>query len=79
LAISAPRRPGLTDTSSDKTGWTIGAGLEAALAPNWTAKVEYLYVDLGNFNCGLNCGSGLVTVNVSFHTNLLRADVNHKC
>ena len=70
--------PGLPDTSSDNTGWTIGAGLEAALAPNWTAKVEYLYVDLGSFNCVLNCGAGLVTDNVSFHTNLLRAGVNYK-
>jgi outer membrane immunogenic protein len=62
----------------DKAGWTIGAGLEAALARNWTAKVEYLYVDLGSFNCGLNCGAGFVTDNVSFHTNLLRAGVNYK-
>jgi outer membrane immunogenic protein len=69
--------PGLPDTSSDNTGWTIGAGLEAALAANWTAKVEYLYVDLGSFNCGLNCGAG-PTDNVSFHTNLLRAGVNYK-
>jgi opacity protein-like surface antigen len=38
----------------------VGAGLEAALATNWTAKVEYLYVDLGSFNCGLNCEAGLV-------------------
>ena len=52
---------------------TRRAGLEAALARNWTAKVEYLYVDLGSFNCGLNCGAGFVTDNVSFHTNLLRA------
>jgi outer membrane immunogenic protein len=70
--------PGLPDTSSDRTGWTIGGGLEAAFAPNWTAKVEYLFVDLGGFNCGLNCGAGLVTDNVSFHTNLLRAGVNYK-
>jgi outer membrane immunogenic protein len=70
--------PGLPDTSSDKTGWTIGAGLETAFAPNWTAKVEYLYVDLGSFNCGLNCGAGLFNDNVSFHTNLLRAGVNYK-
>jgi outer membrane immunogenic protein len=70
--------PGLAQTSSDNSGWTLGAGLEAALAPNWTAKVEYLYVDLGSFNCGLNCGAGLVTDNVSFHTNLLRAGVNYK-
>jgi outer membrane immunogenic protein len=70
--------PGVAQTSSDNSGWTIGAGLEAAFAPNWTAKVEYLYVDLGTFNCGLNCGGGLVTDNVSFHANLLRAGVNYK-
>lgn len=29
-----------------KTGWTIGAGLEQALTDHWSAKVEYLYVDL---------------------------------
>ena len=28
-------------------GWTIGGGFEWMLAPNWTAKVEYLYYDLG--------------------------------
>jgi outer membrane immunogenic protein len=65
-------------TGTTNTGWTLGGGLEAALAANWTAKVEYLYVDLGNFNCGLNCGGGLVTDNVSFHTNVLRAGVNYK-
>lgn len=27
-------------------GWTIGAGLEWAFAPNWSAKAEYLYIDL---------------------------------
>lgn len=36
--------------SEDKTqlGWTLGAGMEVGLAPNWSAKVEYLYMDLGN-------------------------------
>ncbi len=35
-----------TSTSSTRTGWTIGSGVEAALGGNWTGKVEYLYVDL---------------------------------
>jgi outer membrane immunogenic protein len=70
--------PGLPQTSSDNTGWTIGGGLEAALAPHWTAKVEYLYVDLGSFNCGLNCGAELPTDNVSFHANVLRGGLNYK-
>jgi outer membrane immunogenic protein len=30
-----------------KAGWTVGAGVEGALAGNWTVKLEYLYVDLG--------------------------------
>ena len=28
-------------------GWTLGAGLEYALAPNWTARAEYRYSDFG--------------------------------
>jgi outer membrane immunogenic protein len=35
-------------TSSTKGGWTWGAGVEAALGGNWTAKAEYLRVDLGS-------------------------------
>jgi outer membrane immunogenic protein len=31
-----------------RTGWTIGSGFEAALGGNWTGKLEYLYLDLGN-------------------------------
>ncbi len=33
--------------SEDKTlwGYTIGAGVEHAIDPNWTVKVEYLYFD----------------------------------
>lgn len=28
-------------------GWTLGAGFEYAFAPRWSAKAEYLFVDLG--------------------------------
>jgi outer membrane immunogenic protein len=35
------------NTSHINTGWTIGAGTEINLSGNWTAKFEYLYVDLG--------------------------------
>jgi outer membrane immunogenic protein len=33
--------------SEYRGGWTIGAGLERKFTPNWSAKLEYLYVDLG--------------------------------
>jgi opacity protein-like surface antigen len=35
-------------TSSTEAGWTVGAGVEVAFAPNWSAKAEYLFVDLGS-------------------------------
>jgi len=73
LQASAPGLPGATNTN---TGWTVGGGIEFALPGNWTAKAEYLHVDLGDFNCGVNCGSA-PDENVSMHENVVRAGVNY--
>jgi len=37
-----------TTSTANYVGWTIGGGIEFALWQNWTAKAEYLYVDLGS-------------------------------
>src|SRR6266404_3256277 len=48
-----------------KLGWTAGAGAEWMFARNWSAKVEYLYLDLGSStvlgpcNCGGPAGTGV--------------------
>jgi outer membrane immunogenic protein len=34
--------------SHSQAGWTAGAGVEWAFAENWSAKLEYLYINLGN-------------------------------
>lgn len=39
---------GFTTTGDTRTGWTIGTGLEWGLSPNWSAKVEYNYMDFGS-------------------------------
>ena len=49
---------GSAEASNSHLGWTVGAGLEWALLDNWTAKVEYLYVKLGNENYFSNVGNG---------------------
>lgn len=36
--------------SSDRDGYTVGAGLEYMFAPSWSAKVEYQYYDFGRVN-----------------------------
>jgi outer membrane immunogenic protein len=39
--------PGLDETKTE-FGWAGGLGMEVGFAPNWSAKVEYLYMDLGD-------------------------------
>jgi outer membrane immunogenic protein len=70
--------PGFAGNSDTNAGWTLGGGLEYAFAHNWSAKAEYLYVDLGNFNCGTACGPGVAINNVSFRTNILRGGINYR-
>jgi outer membrane immunogenic protein len=40
----------LLSESKSAIGWTAGAGVEVGLTPNWTAKIEYLYIDLASRN-----------------------------
>jgi outer membrane immunogenic protein len=65
---------GLTRKST-QWGWTAGAGLEMMFAPAWSARVEYLYVDLGKFT---TIGDGTAPpFDVKYHANLVRAGVNY--
>jgi outer membrane immunogenic protein len=57
--------------SHTQFGWTLGAGAEVGLTPNWTARVEYLYFDLGNHTYFTGTSHAL-------ESNLLRAGVNYK-
>jgi outer membrane immunogenic protein len=66
---------GLSASSSkSKLGWTAGVGVEYAFLGNWSAKLEYLYVDLGSFDTG----PAPVVNNVSFKENIIRAGLNYK-
>ncbi len=45
-------------TSDTRLGWTVGVGLEWAFARNWTAKLEYDYM---NFGAKMEFFSGVAT------------------
>ena len=63
--------------SQTRFGWTAGAGIEWGFLSGWSAKVEYLYLDLGTANCAAGiCGA--LPVNVKFQTNLVRAGINYR-
>jgi outer membrane immunogenic protein len=68
--------PGLGSSSNTNTGWTIGAGVEVALTRNWSLKAEYLYVDLGSFDC-TGCGAA-APPGVGLTTNVVRGGVNSR-
>jgi outer membrane immunogenic protein len=69
--------PGFTGQTNTQVGWAAGAGVEYALSNNWSAKLEYLHVDLGRFDCNVNCGAA-GTDNVGFRDNLVRGGFNYR-
>jgi outer membrane immunogenic protein len=69
--------PGFAGATQTTAGWTVGGGVELALTNNWTAKAEYLHVDLGNMNCGFSCGV-VANNNVSLKSDVVRGGVNFR-
>jgi len=64
--------------SGTKAGWTAGAGVEYAFAGPWSAKLEYLYVDLGSATCAQAACGFATDKQVSFKANLVRAGLNYR-
>lgn len=61
---------GVGSAIQTKAGWTLGGGVEAAIAGPWTAKIEYLYADLGH-------GASVLGTDASLKTNIVRGGINY--
>ena len=69
LSATAPLVP--LSWGSTRVGWTVGAGAEVKLDNNWSVKLEYLYMDLGDVGSGSITATNVVTqlgVPVRFNT-----------
>jgi len=79
--------------SQTKIGWTAGAGVESHLFGNWTAKAEYLYMDLGSVSGNVVAPQTVIPLNVNpnnvnisenrgfnsaIHDHIFRLGVNYK-
>jgi outer membrane immunogenic protein len=66
--------------ANDKGGWTVGAGVETALAGNWTAKAEWLYVDVGRTSNSFLFPAlpAVETVNTEVRDHIIRAGLNYR-
>jgi high affinity Mn2+ porin len=58
-------------------GWTVGAGIEAPLTGNWTAKLEYNYIDLGAKTTLLQ-GTVRPDLTVDPHIHVVKAGLNYR-
>jgi outer membrane immunogenic protein len=70
----------LGETSNDRTGWTVGAGVEWRFAPQWSVFAEYNFMGFGTQSatftgCGGTC---VVNANAKADVQNVLAGVNYK-
>jgi outer membrane immunogenic protein len=64
-----------------RVGWTVGAGIEHLISPNWSIRGEYLYFDLGNSSLPVTTIAGAPIESGSFNRHndghIIRAGINY--
>jgi outer membrane immunogenic protein len=86
FTINGVNFPGATTTATaaasantTRVGWTVGAGTEWVISGPWTAKLEYLYVDLGNVgNTFTLAGVPVLTTSSHVTDNIVRVGLNYR-
>jgi outer membrane immunogenic protein len=71
---------GVTNTfANERTqgGWVVGSGVEAALGGNWTGKIEYLYLNLGN-KSDIATLAAATPINTELRENIFRVGLNYR-
>jgi outer membrane immunogenic protein len=73
-------------TDDTRVGWTVGVGGEWMIAPKWSIKAEYLYVDLGKLGTNQPCITAVCTAfapppsyqaDYRIHENIARVGVDY--
>jgi len=62
-------------------GWIVGAGIEYGLAPNWSAKVEFNYMDFGTERTaftGVSPGISSFVLDVKQTVSLVKVGINYR-
>jgi outer membrane immunogenic protein len=65
----------------NRNGWTAGGGIEVMLAGNWSAKVEYLFMDFGKHDGSWTLSGPpalTITDSTRLQTNIVRGGVNYR-
>jgi outer membrane immunogenic protein len=72
-------------STTTTAGWVVGLGVETVVTERWTAKIEYLYMDLGHVDVAATSSVATVAppqVSAAFRShitdNILRVGVNYR-
>ena len=76
VSVAAPGFVAGATSSNMHVGYAVGGGVEWALSPNWSAKVEYLYLDLGSEDYFGGTGNGGFEADLQAHT--VKVGLNYK-
>ncbi len=69
----------VTNSTGLQWGWTVGAGIEWALNPQWSLKTEYLYFNFGKETVTAdNCGVGFCNFATETAGSLVRVGLNYR-
>lgn len=70
---------GSASTSHTKGGFAVGGGVETHLGGGWTAKAEYLFIDLGRISDSfIDLDNNTVTSSSKVQDHIFRAGINYK-
>lgn len=61
----------VASNSTTRAGWTAGVGVEGKITQNWSAKLEYLYIDLSTSQFAIT------GVSNGYSASVVRAGVNY--
>lgn len=68
------------EASNDRTGWTVGAGVEWMFAPQWSLFAEYNFMGFGTQSASFTGCGGTCVVNANANANVqnVLAGLNYK-
>ena len=72
-------RTGVYSADDTVVGWAIGVGIDYAITPAWTARLEYLHISLDDFTPTYSLGGGTLTVSYGrLDNDIIRGALNYR-
>ena len=79
--LPPPAGPALTGGGDTRTGWMAGAGIEYGITPNWSAKIEYNYMDFGSEQIDFRdplTNLLIVSMDIDQQVHVVKAGINYR-